>query len=254
MATDTGFEGRRYWIIGASDGIGAALAEELSRRGARLVLSARRADALAAVAQRCAGAVDCLPLDLAAPEAIAGALRQIAQRAGPLDGAICLAALYDPGPVADIDLDKAAELVEVNLMGSLRFAKLVPPLLSEGGQLVLCGSVAGYVGLPGGQPYSASKAAIINLAESLRVELSPRVDVRLLCPGFVRTRLTEKNAFTMPDMIAPDTAARAIADGLAGGRFEIHFPKRFTRKIKALRALPYALALRIVARLTADAG
>ena len=114
---------------------------------------------------------------------------------------ICTAALYDPARVADLDPSRTETLVRVNLLGTLNVARLAPPLLRDGGQLVLFGSVAGYIGLPGGQAYSATKAAINNLAESLRVELAPRVDVRLVCPGFVRSRLTEKNDFKMPAII-----------------------------------------------------
>lgn len=247
------FRDRTYWIIGASDGIGAALAEELSGRGAKLILSSRRAEALAKVADRCPGPVDLRVLDIGDTDAMGDVLDRIEQDHGPLDGAICVAALYDPAAVADMDLTAAERILRVNLLGSLGFAKLVPPSLRSGGQLVLFGSVAGYFGLPGGQPYSATKAAIANLAESLRVELAPTVDVRLVSPGFVRTRLTDKNDFTMPDLVEPEDAARQIADGLASKAFEIHFPKRFTRRVKLLRALPYAWAFRIVARITSDA-
>ncbi|VDC18953.1 SDR family NAD(P)-dependent oxidoreductase [Pseudogemmobacter humi] len=188
-----------------------------------------------------------LPLDLARPEALAQAVAEIAP--GSLDAVICTAALYDPGRIADLEPETTARLVTVNLPGSLDVARLTPPLLRDGGQLVLFGSVAGWFGLPGGQPYSATKAAVNNLAESLRVELAPRVDVRLVCPGFVPTRLTAKNRFAMPAIITPEQAAQAVIRGLQGRAFGIRFPRRFTLAIRLLRALPYALSLRLTARI-----
>lgn len=241
------FRGRRVWIIGASAGIGAALARELAQRGAQLVLSARTAPALAALAADCGGATILL-LDLARRETLEAAVATLA-KGPPLDAVINVAALYDPGRVADLDPAATEALVRVNLLGSLDVAQLVPPLLRDGGQLVLFGSVAGYIGLPKGQPYSATKAAVINLAETLRTELAPRIDVRLVSPGFVRTRLTDMNDFKMPALMEPKAAARAVADGLSGRAFEIHFPKRFTLAIKLLRALPYGLSLRLLRRL-----
>jgi short-subunit dehydrogenase len=240
------FAGRKIWIIGASSGIGRALAEALAARGAKLVLSARDAVVLAEVAQRCNGA-EVLPLDLAT----SGDFRRAAGQFAPqsLDGVICTAALYDPGRVADLDADRLEALVRVNLIGSFEIAQAAPALLRPQGQLVLFGSVAGYIGLPKGQPYSASKAAIINLAESLRIELAPQVDVRLVCPGFVRSRLTDKNDFQMPAIITAEVAAEAVIRGLSGRSFEIHFPRRFTLAMKLLRALPYALSLRLTGRL-----
>lgn len=241
------FAGRRIWIIGASAGIGAALARELAGQGAQLVLSARDGDALAALAAECAGARTA-PLDLAQPGALTGVVNRLA--AGPpLDAVICTAALYDPGRVADLDPVTAETMVRVNILGAFDVARLCPALLCEGGQLVLFGSVAGYLGLPGGQPYSATKAAVNNLAESLAVELAPRVDVRLVCPGFVRTRLTAKNRFAMPAIITPDEAAKAVLRGMGRRGFEIHFPRRFTLVMKFLRLLPYGLSLRLTGRL-----
>lgn len=245
--SDTFYQDRHYWIIGASDGIGAALAEELSMRGARLTISARREAALETVAARCFGSVTPRPMDLADPEDLRQTLNA-ATAHGPLDGVICAAALYDPATVTDMDLEAAERLMRVNLLGPLALGKYVPEKLRPGGQLVFVGSVAGYVGLPGGQPYSASKAAVANLAESLALELADRVDVRLVSPGFVRTRLTDKNDFDMPELMEPEAAASAIADGLARPGFEIHFPKRFTRKLKVLRTLPYGMRLRLLKR------
>lgn len=240
------FAGKRYWLIGASYGIGAALAREFHGRGASLILSARDARALQALAAECGGA-QVLSLDLAQRETLVQAVAALAGTR--VDGVICTAALYDPSRVADLNPARTEALVRVNLLGSLDIAQLTPPLIAPGGQLVLFGSVAGYFGLPRGQAYSATKAAIINLAESLRVELAPQVDVRLVSPGFVQTRLTQKNTFTMPALITPEAAAKAVANGLQRRGFEIHFPKRFTLGIKLLRALPYGLSLRLTGRL-----
>ena len=238
---------QRVWIIGASAGIGAALARALSARGAQLVLSARDEAELTRLAADCGGA-EVVPLDLGHPGDLVAACDRLGM-AAPFDAILCTAALYDPGRVADLDRDRVEAMVRVNLLGTLEVARLCPQLIRDSGQLVLFGSVAGYVGLPGGQPYSATKAAINNLAESLAIELAPRVDVRLVCPGFVATRLTEKNSFTMPAIITPDAAAEAVLRGMAGRGFEIHFPRRFTLAIKALRLLPYALSLPLLRRL-----
>lgn len=241
------FAGSRIWIIGASAGIGAALARALAGQGAHLILSARDGDALDALAADCGGA-QARPLDLARPETLATVVARLAQEA-PLDAVICTAAVYEPSRVADIDPVQAEAMVRVNILGTLEVARLCPPLLRDGGQLVLFGSVAGYVGLPGGQPYSATKAAVNNIAETLAVELAPRVDVRLICPGFVETRLTARNSFAMPAIITPEQAAEAVLCGMQGRRFEIHFPRRFTWVMKLVRALPYALSLRLMRRL-----
>lgn len=239
--------GQRIWIIGASAGIGHALAQALGREGAQLILSARNVIELEALARYCPGAA-VLPVDLAQPQSLEQAIGQLGSDGG-LDAVICTAALYDPGRVADLDPARASELVQVNLLGMLEVARLCPKVLRDGGQLVLFGSVAGYFGLPGGQIYSATKAAVNNLAESLRVELAPRVDVRLVSPGFVRTRLTARNGFHMPALMEPEAAASRILKGLSGRRFEIHFPRRLTLAMKVLRLLPYALSLRLTARL-----
>lgn len=242
-----GFAGKRVWIIGASAGIGEALARGLATEGARLVLSARDGEALERLAAEC-GEAEALPLDLAQPETLAQAVALL-ERTAPLDAVICTAAVYEPAPVAEMDPALAAHTVRVNLLGTLDVARLVPPLLREGGQLALFGSVAGYMGLPGGQPYSATKAAVNNLAESLAAELAPRVDVRLVCPGFVRSRLTAKNSFRMPALITAEQAAAQVLRGLKGRAFEIHFPRRFTLAVKLLRLLPYRLSLRLTRRL-----
>lgn len=241
-------ETETIWIIGASDGIGAALARAWVGRGARVILSARSVDKLTALTESLGPEHIALPLDVANRESIEAAAEKIA-KIGPLDRIVHLAALYDPGKIADADPDRAAKIVTVNLTGSFHVAQIAPPLLRAGGQLALCGSVAGYIGLPQGQIYSATKAGVINLAETLRAELAGRVDVRLICPGFVDTKMTQTNDFNMPAMVMPETAARAIIHGLNSRRFEVHFPRRLTYGIKLLSALPYWAALSLTRRL-----
>lgn len=239
----------RIWIIGASDGIGAELARAYAAQGAQLVLSARSQDRLEALAAELGAGHIVLQMDVGDRASVDAAAAQIVA-AGRLDRLVHLAALYDPGRIEDLDPDMAARIVSVNVMGSFHIAQIAPKVLRAGGQVALCGSVAGYVGLPQGQIYSASKAAVINLAESLRAELQGQFDVRLISPGFVDTRLTQRNDFDMPAMMTPQAAAAAIVSGLSGGGFEVHFPKRLTLSLKLLRILPYWAALPLTRRLS----
>lgn len=237
----------RIWIMGASDGIGAALAQRYADQGAQVILSARRAEALEQVAQRCAGA-QIVPADVTDRASLTRAAEEIAQ-GGPLDRAITLAALYDPGKAMDADPDTAARIVTVNLTGTFHFVQIAAPLLRHGGQLALTGSVAGYIGLPQGQIYSATKAGVANMAETLRAELTESHDVRLISPGFVDTRMTRENSFDMPFIVTPAQAAIAIERGLSRRGFEVHFPKRLTLALKLLRVLPYGVSLWLTKRL-----
>lgn len=238
----------RIWIIGASDGIGEALARAWAARGATLILSARSEDRLRALADDLGSRHVVVPMDVGDRTTVeAGATTVMG--IGPVDRVINLAALYDPGKVGEIDPVTAAQIVTVNLTGTLHIAQIMPDVLRTGGQLALCGSVAGYIGLPQGQIYSATKAGVINLAQSLRSELHGRVDVRLINPGFVDTRLTQRNGFTMPGLMTPDGAAAAIIKGLNSRRFEIHFPRRLTLVLKFIRSLPYWASLPLLRRL-----
>jgi len=238
------FKDQSIWIIGASSGIGAALARELSARGAKIFLSARQEGKLQSLARELGPDHQSLPLDAAQPGAIAAAFTTISTR--KIDRVIYLAATYEPGKISAMDMDHARQMIAVNLTGALEMLHTILPVMEAKGhgQIALCGSVAGYTGLPGGQPYSATKAAIINLAESLHAEMkSKNIDVKLISPGFVETPMTDKNNFDMPAIISPESAARYIAQGLQSKTFEIHFPKKFTFFMKLLRILPYGLRL-----------
>jgi len=117
-------------------------------------------------------------------------------------------------------------------------------LVQKSGHIALVASVAGYIGLPKSMSYGASKAALINLAETLYAELSHfNINVSVINPGFVKTRLTDLNNFKMPAIIEAEEAAQIIIKDLEAKKFEIHFPKKFTIWLKILRILPYSLML-----------
>lgn len=239
------FKNENIWIIGASSGIGAALAKELSNEGATLILSARREEELETLNKELGGEHYIYLLDVADSDHVKHTAETIKENLGKLDRVLFMAAIYRPGDIEEHDVTFAKQLVEVNLLGAIYTTYATLPIFNaqKSGQIVLCGSVAGYTGLPGGQPYSATKAAIINFAESLHAEVQSYIDVKMINPGFVRTRITDKNKFHMPMRIEPEDAAKAIAHGLKHKSFEIHFPKRFTYLVKILHAMPYAIKL-----------
>lgn len=240
---------QRVWIIGASSGIGAALAQRLNQAGARLTLSARSESALRGVAQ---GGDRVLPLDVTKAESVALAHQLLIAEWGGIDLVIYCAGVYSPQRSWELDLARVEQAISVNLAGVYPLLRAVLPglLQQQAGGICLVASVAGYTGLPKALAYGPMKAALINLAQILYADLAPRgIGVYLVNPGFVATRLTARNDFTMPALIEPDEAAREILKGLARGAFEIHFPKRFTWWLRRLSRLPDSLRLRLMVRL-----
>ncbi|PLK47077.1 SDR family oxidoreductase [Uliginosibacterium sp. TH139] len=246
----TDWRGRRVWLIGASTGIGEALARELSALGARLMLSARNADRLSQLARELPGAL-ILPLDISRSEALQPLAQEVERLLGGLDVVVFNAGTYQPLRAWELTPQNIRATLEVNLLGVMDgVAAVLPAMLAAGqGHLVIVGSVAGYRGLPKAAVYGPSKAALINFAESIWLDLAPRgVAVSLVNPGFVATPLTAQNDFRMPALISAHEAATQILAGLARGEFEIHFPKRFSRFLKLLRLLPARLYFALVSR------
>lgn len=246
----TDWAGRRVWIIGASSGIGAALARDLLGRGARVALSARGRPGLALAARAHASAT-VLPFDATDPRAWATAHAQLQAAWDGLDLIVFCAAAYQPQSACETQAPQVRRTLEANIGNVYYGLETVLPLLQvqgHGGVAILA-SVAGYVGLPGAAVYGPTKAALINLAELLYSELHPLgLDVYLVNPGFVKTRLTARNRFAMPALQTPEQAAGAIVHGLARGRFEIHFPRRFTTWMQLLRHLPYRWRFALIHR------
>ena len=242
-------QGQYVWIIGASSGIGAALAVALSQQGANVILSARRKSQLEQVRAQLTGANhQVLAFDISDHAQTVDAFKTIKR----LDRVIFMAAVYDPSVKGRADIQFIQKSIQVNLGGVYNMLDVATPFFeSQGhGQVTLCGSVAGYFGLPNSQPYASTKAAISNLAESLYVEYqSKSIDVKLINPGFVSTPMTQKNDFKMPMIIEVDEAAKQIVSGITSSQFEIHFPKRFTLLLKILRSLPYYLSFKLSKKL-----
>jgi short-subunit dehydrogenase len=241
---------QRVWLIGASSGIGEATAKLLMARGAKVALTSRNRDALTALADANALVV---PADITDRASLSAAFNQIRDTLGGIDVAIINAGTHQPVRAWELDAEAAEKLVQVNLLGAINASALLAPYFSRcgSGRLAITASVAGYGGLPTGLVYGATKAALINFAETLYLDLAPRgVAVHLINPGFVKTPLTDLNEFKMPALIEASEAAREILAGIEAGAFEIHFPKRFTRVLKALNLLPYRAYFPLVHRIT----
>ena len=246
------FHSKKIWVIGASSGIGAALAKSLAQSGAHIAISARSTDKLNDLIQEMGENHVAFSVDVGDPLAVKQTASEVIQHFGSLDSVIFMPALYDPDRVEGMDLDHAHKTLNVNLGGAFNVVfNILPQLKSQGyGQIALCGSVAGYTGLPKAQPYSCTKAAIINFAESLRAEEAKNgLDIKVINPGFVKTQLTSKNDFPMPMALTPEKAAEYLAKGLLKKSFEIHFPKQFTYLVKLIGALPYWLYFPIASKI-----
>lgn len=242
------WSGRSVWLVGASSGIGLALAKELVQLGARVIVSARSAQALEDISP---APHMRLPCDVRQADDIENALEQMSRADCLPEIVIWLAGVYHPMSAADLDIDLVEQTLDINLTAAYHGqAALVRRWKASPGGVrhwILVSSVAGYSGLPLASAYGASKAAMTYLAETAYLELRPLgIAVSVVNPGFVDTRLTRRNRFRMPALLTPEGAAKATLRGLAQGRFEIHYPWRFTIWLKFLRILPYAIYLRLM--------
>lgn len=237
------------WITGASAGIGRALALRFARAGFRVAASARNVEALEELAARSDGSIEAVPVDVTD----AAAVQAAAARLAPIVLAVFNAGTHEPMGAADFSAARLRRLFEVNLFGVAHGLEAALPdmLARRAGKLAVVASVAGYGGLPTAVAYGATKAALINMAEALRLELhGTGVSVALVCPGFVDTPLTARNDFPMPFLMSAEAAAERIFQGLLADAFEIAFPRRFVWLLKAINLLPYPLYFPLVRRAT----
>ena len=241
------------WITGGGSGIGRSLALTLAGQGRRVVISGRNRQRLEAVAVQSPGtAILPMTLDVTNADALPERVREIEATVGPIELAFLNAGDYTPMTLDGFDGDLFRRLMEVNYLGVVNCLQALLPVMlpRRRGQILISASLSGYRGLPRAAPYGASKAALINLAESLRAELHREgIRLRLINPGFVRSELTDKNDFHMPFLIDPEQAAREILKRLPKDSFEISFPTPFAYIMKLMRCLPYRLYFRFMQRL-----
>jgi short-subunit dehydrogenase len=232
----TDFAGKTYWLIGASEGLGRTLARKLSAEGARLILSARNSERLESLRSELSDA-HVITLDVTDTDAV----RRAAAAAGDVHGVIYNVGSYEPMRATEWDQTLALKMCDINFIGAMRvLGEVVPRFVERGqGDITLIGSLAGYHGLPAAIGYGASKAALVSLAETLRFDLKDTgVVVRLINPGFIKTRLTAKNNFRMPMLMTPEAAGEKVLKAMRNRRFRTDFPVPFSWAIRSLMFLP----------------
>ena len=235
-AARVSWSGKRYWLVGASEGLGLALAVKMRAEGADLILSGRNPATLAEAAKLVEGAT-LVPMDVADDASVSAAAAQI----GAIDGIVFLAGVYWPMTAQSIDAQNLTAMCNVNFTGCARvIAAVLPGMVARGhGHIVITGSLSGFRGLPGSVGYSASKAGTMSLAECLYADLrGTDIKVQLANPGFIRTRLTAKNDFSMPFLMEPDHAAAAMFAHMNTDRFKVSFPTVFSWVFRLSQFLP----------------
>ena len=235
------------WVTGASQGIGRALALEMAAHGISVIASARnrqKLDSLVAEANGLSGDIRAYPLDVTDGQAVYSVIDSLHKEFGKIDLAVLNAGTFIPMQGRYFRAGVVKDQMELNVMGvSYCLEKLIPIMVDQGqGVIAINSSLAGYRGLSGSAAYGASKAALINMAESLHLDLmGTGVDVKIINPGFVKTPLTDKNQFPMPFLMDVDRAAKVIYKGLVRKAFEIRFPFIFGSIMGLLRYFPYWL-------------
>ncbi|MGJ5618118.1 SDR family NAD(P)-dependent oxidoreductase [Sulfitobacter sp. MF3-043] len=240
------WQSKRYWLVGASDGLGAALAHKLSRAGAEVIVSARSEDKLNDLVAALPGRASAQTIDVADDASVAAAAKAV----GQIDGIVFLAGVYWPFGATEWDAEKATAMADVNFTGLLRvMGQIVPDMVArDQGHIVITSSLTGFRGLPGSIGYTASKAATMSLAECMYADLHKTgVQVQVINPGFIKTQLTDKNDFKMPFLMEADAAAQEVFEHMSGDSFKKSFPWLFSLVFRGAQFLPDWLYYRIFA-------
>ncbi|MEO9864538.1 MAG: SDR family NAD(P)-dependent oxidoreductase [Yoonia sp.] len=231
------WQGKRYWLVGASEGLGRAVAHKLSAAGAEVIVSARSEDRLKSLVEELPSKASYVTVDVSDRDAVEAAANQI----GDIDGVVYLAGVYWPMKSGEWDNEKADMMGEINYLGASRVVgSVVKNMMARGaGHIVLTGSLSGFRGQAGAIGYSASKAGVMALAESMHADLHKTgVRVQLVNPGFIKTRLTEKNDFHMPFIMTPEEAADEVFDHMNTDGFKKSFPLLFSWIFRGSQFLP----------------
>jgi NAD(P)-dependent dehydrogenase (short-subunit alcohol dehydrogenase family) len=233
--------GKRIWITGASSGIGRGLAAALAGLGNDVVVSGRNMEQLQITRDSCPERIRCIPFDIADRAANIKAADEIEKQLGGLDISVLNAGTCEYLDARDFDSEMVRRVTEINYIGFVYGVEASLNLLRKGKDPYLVGmsSTVAYTGLPRAEAYGATKAAIRSFLQSLRLDLAAEgIDVSIICPGFVKTPLTDRNDFPMPMRISTAKAAEYIVKGMRRRKHEIAFPPLFAWTLKLIAALP----------------
>ena len=244
---------KNIWITGASSGIGKALAIKFSSQGWNVAVSARRKELLDELVKNNSN-MSSFPLDVTNHESCVQIFKNILEKYSNIDLCVFSTGTYDPKTEKEINLTAIENVMKVNFFGTLNCIKAVENHLKnkKEGHIAIMSSVAGYRGLPNSSGYGPSKAALINLSESLYFDFKKhKVRISLISPGFIKTPLTDKNKFKMPFIKSTQFAANKIYNGLIkSNSFEITFPKELTILMKIFKVLPNRIYLYLIGKST----
>ncbi len=238
------WQGKRYWLVGASAGLGAALAHKISSAGAEVIVSARSEGKLAELVDALPGKASYQAMDVQDIDSIRAAVTAV----GDVDGIVYLAGAYWPFGAKAWEADHATAMIDVNLTGLVRvLGEVVPGMVAkDAGHIVITSSLTAFRGLPRSIGYTASKAGTMSLAECMYADLRKTgVKVQVINPGFIKTQLTEKNDFKMPFLMEPEAAAQEVFEHMNSDRFKKSFPFAFSMLFRIAQFLPDSLYYRI---------
>ena len=231
-------DGKTYWLVGASEGIGYELAKRLDFLGASLIISARNTQKLENLSTNLLVPAKVVSCDVTSIESVKKAYESI----GTVDGVIYLAGDYEPMHSQNWVSKDALRMADTNFLGAIRVLGICINdfVVRNYGHIVIIGSLAGYTGLQGAIGYGASKAALMHLSENLAADLfNTKIKIQLFNPGFVHTRLTMKNKFHMPFKMSPKKAAGIIAQGMLTNRRVTNFPWFFSLIFRIGNLMPF---------------
>lgn len=231
------WNGKRYWLVGASEGLGRALAHKMSRAGVEVIVSARSEERLQELVAELPGRARYVTVDITDSASVAAAVAEV----GEIDGVVFLAGIATLMPAQDWEPEKVELMFDANLTGAARvIGRVIGPMIDrDEGHIVMTGSLSAYRGLPGAIGYSASKAGLMSLAESVHGDLkNTKLCVQIVNPGYIQTRMQDDNPHPKPFIMTPDEAAQHMFDHMNTDRFHKAFPTGFSLLFRVSRFLP----------------
>jgi len=243
---------KRIWLVGGSSGIGLELLKLWLINGDKLIVSARKTSTnkmLQALTQIYPDNLKLIDIDVADTTSIENAINKVWNTYNGLDTWFYNAGAYESMKADEWQFNHFKTMNDVNYLGAVNIMTELYPLFKEqgNGRWVVNLSISSYIGLPYAGGYSAPKAALLNFSESIQPELLEKnIQIQVINHGFVKTRLTSKNNFDMPQLMEPEVAAKTIFEALEEPyRFEIRFPFAISLFLRILRLLPYKFSLKL---------